>query len=54
VWEDSGKHAASLALPSEIDAISKGHPLIAEFGERFETKPLVVEEFSRTTHLYRP
>jgi quinol monooxygenase YgiN len=26
VWEYNGKHSASLALPSVIDAISKGRP----------------------------
>jgi len=39
VWEDSSKHAALLTLPSVIDAISKGRPLIVGFGERFEPQP---------------
>lgn len=40
VWEDQDKHTASLELPSVVDAIGKGRPLIAGFGERFETQPL--------------
>ena len=39
VWEDKEKHTQSLTLPSVIDAITKGRPLIAGFGERFETEP---------------
>ncbi len=39
VWEDQEKHAQSLTLPLVVDAISKGRPLIAGFGERFETEP---------------
>ncbi len=40
VWESRDAHAASLALPSVRDAIAKGRPLIAGFGERFETAPV--------------
>lgn len=40
VWESQASHQASLALPSVKDAISRGKPLIAGFGERFETKPV--------------
>jgi len=39
VWDNQGSHQASLSLPSVQRAISRGKPLIAGFGERFETKP---------------
>ncbi|HUF39526.1 MAG TPA: putative quinol monooxygenase [Anaerolineales bacterium] len=39
VWESREAHQASLSLPSVQAAISKGRPLIAGFGERFETEP---------------
>ena len=40
VWESREHHQASLTLPSVQQAISKGRPLIAGFGERFETIPM--------------
>ncbi|MAT42899.1 MAG: antibiotic biosynthesis monooxygenase [Anaerolineaceae bacterium] len=40
VWENQASHQASLSLPSVQAAITKGRPLIAGFGERFETTPL--------------
>ena len=40
VWESSASHRASLSLPAVQQAIAKGKPLIAGFGERFETQPL--------------
>lgn len=40
VWVSREKHQASLELPAVIDAITKGRPLIAGFGERFETNPV--------------
>lgn len=40
VWIDAGSHQASLALPSVRDAIERGRPLIAGFGERHETVPI--------------
>lgn len=39
-WDSQDSHKASLALPSVRDAIGKGRPLIAGFGERFETEPV--------------
>lgn len=39
-WVDQDKHKASLALPSVQAAIAKARPLIAGFGERFETQPV--------------
>lgn len=40
VWTDQESHQASLGLPSVQAAITRGRPLIAGFGERFETEPL--------------
>ncbi len=40
VWTDAEHHRASLSLPSVQAAIARGRPLIAGFGERFETLPL--------------
>ena len=39
-WESREKHQASLALPSVRAAIQKARPMIAGFGERFETQPV--------------
>ena len=40
VWDSPASHAASLEMESVQQAISRGRPLIAGFGERFETKPV--------------
>ncbi|MFN3843800.1 MAG: putative quinol monooxygenase [Rehaibacterium terrae] len=40
VWDSREHHTASLALPAVQQAIARGRPLIAGFGERFETQPL--------------
>ena len=40
VWDTQANDAASLTLPSVKQAIAKGMPLIAGFGERFETEPI--------------
>ncbi|WP_171085923.1 putative quinol monooxygenase [Telluria aromaticivorans] len=39
-WDSQASHKASLALPPVQAAIAKGRPLIAGFGERFETEPV--------------
>jgi len=39
-WDSAASHAASLTLPAVRAAIAKGRPLIAGFGERFETEPV--------------
>ncbi len=39
-WDSKESHQASLSLPSVQQAISRGRPLIAGFGERFETTPI--------------
>ena len=39
-WDSPESHRASLSLPSVQQAISRGKPLIAGFGERFETVPV--------------
>ena len=40
VWDSQDSHRASLSLPSVQQAIARGKPLIAGFGERFETTPI--------------
>ena len=40
VWTSQTNHQESLALPSVQKAIALGRPLIAGFGERFETIPI--------------
>jgi quinol monooxygenase YgiN len=40
VWVDQASHQASLSLPTVQQAIARGRPLIAGFGERFETTPV--------------
>lgn len=40
VWENQECHQASLGLPSVQQAIARGRPLIAGFGERFVTEPV--------------
>lgn len=40
VWVDEASHRASLGLPAVQEAISRGRPMIAGFGDRRETVPL--------------
>jgi quinol monooxygenase YgiN len=40
VWDSQESHKASLSQPSVQQAISRGRPLIAGFGKRFETTPI--------------
>jgi len=40
VWNSQTSHQESLSLPSVQKAITLGKPLIAGFGERFETTPI--------------
>ena len=40
VWDDKANHQASLSLASIQKAMKLGKPLIAGFGEGFETIPL--------------
>lgn len=40
VWESQEHHQASLELPAVQEAMRRGKPLIAAFGERFETRPV--------------
>lgn len=39
-WTDAASHQASVKLPAVQAAITKARPLIAGFGERFETVPV--------------
>ena len=41
VWETQEHHKQSLNLPSVQEAISKARPIIAGFGLRFETEPVL-------------
>ncbi|MCC7118171.1 MAG: antibiotic biosynthesis monooxygenase [Anaerolineales bacterium] len=40
VWDSQESHRASLTLPSVQQTIARGKPLIAGFGERYETQPV--------------
>lgn len=40
VWDSAASHKASLGLPHIQAALAAGRPLIAGFGERFETHPV--------------
>ena len=40
VWDSQESHKASMSQPSVQQAIARGRPLIAGFGERFETQPI--------------
>ncbi|PWB69586.1 MAG: antibiotic biosynthesis monooxygenase [Anaerolineales bacterium] len=40
VWEGRESHRDSLSLPVVQQAIARGRPFIAGFGERFETVPV--------------
>ena len=40
VWDSQESHQASLSLLSVQQAIGRGRPLIAGFGEQFETEPV--------------
>ncbi|WP_127753545.1 putative quinol monooxygenase [Devosia sp. 1566] len=40
VWDNKDSHAASLQLPRVQQMIARARPIIAGFGERFETEPL--------------
>jgi quinol monooxygenase YgiN len=39
-WATKEAHDTSLTLPAVQDAIARARPLIAGFGERFETEPV--------------
>ena len=40
VWENQASHAESLALPAVQQAIMRGKPLIADFGDSIVTVPV--------------
>lgn len=40
VWDSEESHKASLSLPSVQQAIARGKPLIASFGDYFITEPI--------------
>lgn len=39
-WDNAESHTASLQLPAVQAAIARARPIIAGFGERFETIPI--------------
>ncbi|MBC2778814.1 putative quinol monooxygenase [Parasphingopyxis marina] len=45
IWDSEEHHAASLQLPAVQDAIARGRPLMAGFGQRFETTPVAGVSF---------
>jgi quinol monooxygenase YgiN len=49
VWDTQESHKESLSLPSVQRAMSQGKPLIASFGERFETIPVAGHDFREAT-----
>lgn len=40
VWDSAASHKASLSLPAVQQVIARAKPLIAGFGEHFETAPV--------------
>jgi reactive intermediate/imine deaminase len=40
VWDSAASHKASLSLPRVREAIAKGRPLIASFGDSVESEPI--------------
>ena len=40
VWDSPGSHKASLSLPQVREAIAKGRPLIASFGDSVQSEPI--------------
>lgn len=40
VWDSRENHQASLGIPAVAETIKQAMPLIAGFGERFETAPV--------------
>lgn len=40
VWDSAASHQASLSLPAVRQVIARAKPLIAGFGEHFETEPV--------------
>ena len=40
VWDGPESHQASLKIPAVQAAIAKARPIIAGFGQRFETRPV--------------
>jgi quinol monooxygenase YgiN len=40
VWDSEESHTASLQLPAVREAIKRGRPLIAGFGEQIVTEPV--------------
>ena len=50
VWDSKASHDASLSLPGVREAIARGRPLIAGFGDRIETTPVGGQGLTPPTH----
>lgn len=48
VWDSQASHDASLSVPRVRDAIARGRPLIAAFGERIVTAPIAGQGLPHT------
>ncbi|MGX5729547.1 putative quinol monooxygenase [Pseudoxanthomonas beigongshangi] len=48
VWDSAASHKASLSLPAVQRVIARAKPLIAGFGEHFETEPVGGHGLART------
>lgn len=44
VWDSIESHTASLSLPDVQSVIASGKPMIAGFGERYETTPVGMQK----------
>jgi quinol monooxygenase YgiN len=49
VWDDEQSHRASLSLPSVQQAIARGKPMIASFGEFTTTEPVGGQGLARSS-----
>lgn len=49
VWDNQDSHKASLSLPSVKQAIARGKPLIAGFGDSVVTEPVGGHGLERAT-----
>ncbi len=50
VWDSAESHRASLSLPAVQQAIAQARPIIAGFGERFETTPVGGHGLAQAAH----
>jgi quinol monooxygenase YgiN len=41
-WESAQAHQSSLSLPTVVEALARGQPLVAEVERRIETLPVSI------------